>query len=360
MDQYAAPVVWSPATRSHDPKHEVWVGVATEGTEVSARVDTILDSTTSAGHRIVEATSHPDDMLRAVHDPGLLEFLATASDRWQEGPYDELVGQDRVVPYLFPTPAMTAGMPTRPAVSVHADAGRFAYDTMTLIGPGTWPAVRAAADCALTATDLVVGGEPMAYALCRPPGHHAMPAGFGGSCYLNNAAVAGQALRAAGFDRVGIVDVDAHQGNGTAAIFYDRADVLYGSVHVDPAAGWFPHVVGHADETGRGAGTGATRNLPLPEGTGDGTWLDAVRQLADWVAAEGCTALVVSLGVDAAKDDPESPLLVTDDGYSEAGALLGGTGLPSVVVQEGGYPLPTLGRLVTSYLSGHGSRVASR
>ena len=358
MDQYAAPVVWSPATRGHDPLHEVWVGVATEGTEVSARVDTILDSATSAGHRIVEATSHPDDVLRAVHDPALLDFLATASDRWQDGPYDELVGQDRVVPYLFPTPAMTAGMPTRPAVSVHADAGRFAYDTMTLIGPGTWAAVRAAADCALTATDLVVAGEPMAYALCRPPGHHATPAGFGGSCYLNNAAVAAQALRVAGFERVGIVDVDAHQGNGTAAIFYERADVLYGSVHVDPAAGWFPHVVGHADETGRGAGEGATRNLPLPEGTGDEAWLDAVRQLAEWVAAEGCTALVVSLGVDAAQDDPESPLLVTGDGYSEAGALLGGTGLPSVVVQEGGYHLPTLGGLVTSYLSGHGSRIA--
>ena len=359
MDQYAAPVVWSPATREHDPKHEIWVGVATQGTEVAARVDAILESATSAGHSIVEATDHPDDVLRAVHDPALLEFLATASDRWQEGPYDELVGQDRVVPYLFPTPAMTAGMPTRPAVSVHADAGRFAYDTMTLIGPGTWPAVRAAADCALTAVDLVVGGKPMAYALCRPPGHHATPAGFGGSCYLNNAAVAAHALRRAGFARVGIVDVDAHQGNGTAAIFYERADVLYGSVHVDPAAGWFPHVVGHADETGRGEGAGATRNLPLPEGTGDEAWLDAVRELADWVADEGCTALVVSLGVDAAKDDPESPLLVTADGYQEAGAVLGATGLPSVVVQEGGYHLPTLGGLVTSYLSGHGSRVAS-
>ena len=135
--------------------------------------------------------------------------------------------------------------------------------------------------------------------------------------------------------------------------------MLYGSVHVDPAAGWFPHVVGHADETGAGEGAGATRNLPLPEGTGDEAWLDAVRELADWVAGEGCTALVVSLGVDAAKDDPESPLLVTGDGYREAGALLGATGLPSVVVQEGGYHLPTLGGLVTSYLSGHGSRVAS-
>jgi acetoin utilization deacetylase AcuC-like enzyme len=356
MNQYVAPVVWSPATREHDPKNEVWVGVATIGTEVAARVDTILDSLRVAGHRIVEATPHVDDVLRVVHDPTMLEFLSTAADRWRDGPYDELVGQDRVVPYLFPTPAMTAGLPARPAAAVHADAGRFAYDTMTLVGPGTWKAARAAADCALDAVDLVVGGEPVAYALCRPPGHHATPAGFGGSCYLNNAAVAAQALRRAGHQRVGIVDVDAHQGNGTAAIFYARADVLYGSVHVDPGAGWFPHVVGYAEETGSGEGVGATRNLPVPEGTGDEAWLEAVHELAEWVLTAGCTALVVSLGVDAAADDPESPLLVTRDGYREAGALLGRTGLPTVVVQEGGYHLPTLGGLVAAFLAGHGSK----
>ena len=119
--------------------------------------------------------------------------------------------------------------------------------------------------------------------------------------------------------------------------------MLYGSVHVDPAAGWFPHIVGYADETGTGDGAGCTRNLPLPEGTADDAWLEAVGDLADWVVAAGCSALVVSLGVDAAADDPESPLLVTVDGYRSAGSTLGATGLPAVVVQEGGYHLPTLG-----------------
>ena len=154
-----------------------------------------------------------------------------------------------------------------------------------------------------------------------------------------------------------VVDIDAHQGNGTAAIFYDRADVLYGSVHVDPGAGWFPHVVGYADETGTGDGAGATRNVPLPEGSADGPWLEAVGGLAEWAVAEGCTALVVSLGVDAAVDDPESPLLVTVDGYRSAGALLGATGLPAVAVQEGGYHLPSLGGLVAAYLDGHAPRL---
>jgi acetoin utilization deacetylase AcuC-like enzyme len=353
MDQYAVPVVWSPETRRHDPQHEVWVGVATDGTERAERVDAILDALGTAGHELVEATPQPDDVLLDVHDPDLLEFLRTAAERWAAGPYRELVGQERVVPYLFPTPAMTAGMQPRPAVAVHADAGRFAYDTMTLVGPGTWEAARAAVDCAINAVSLVGAGVRLAYALCRPPGHHATPAGFGGSCYLNNAAVAAAALRRAGAATVGIVDIDAHQGNGTAAIFYDRADVRYGSVHVDPGAGWFPHVVGYADETGTGPGEGATRNLPLPEGTGDEPWLAAVAELADWVS--GCEALVISLGVDAAADDPESPLQVTADGYREAGRLLGATRLPAVAVQEGGYHLPTLGGLVAAYLEGHAS-----
>ncbi len=346
-------MVWSPTTRLHDPRHEVWVGVATEGTEVAARVDTILDALTGDGFRLVEAGADPTVPLRAVHDAELLEFLRTSYDRWRAGPYAAVVGQERVVPYLFPTPAMTGGLPTRRAVAVHADAGRFAYDTMTLVGPGTWSAAEAAAACAAEAASLVDAGTPLSYALARPPGHHATRAGFGGSCYLNNAAVAAEVLRSRGHERVAVVDVDAHHGNGTQAVFWERGDVLYGSVHVDPGAGWFPHVVGYADEVGAGAGAGATRNLPLPEGAGDGPWLEAVEDLAGWVAEAGCTALVVSLGVDAAADDPESPLLVTADGYRGAGRVLGALGLPTVAVQEGGYHLPTLGGLVAAYLDGH-------
>ncbi len=353
MDQLRAPVVWSPRTLEHDPRREVWVGVATPATEVAERVTVIRDELVRAGCPLLEAAPHDDVALRRVHGEGLLDFLRTAAARWAAGPYADLVGQDRVVPYLFPTPAMTAGLPARPATAVHAEAGRHAYDTTTLVGPGTWEAARAAVDCALQASELVLDGASLAYALCRPPGHHATPDGFGGSCYLNSAAVAAQRLRDGGARRVGVVDLDAHHGNGTAAVFYARADVLYGSVHVDPAAGWFPHVVGHADETGTGEGGGATRHVVLAEGAGDRAWLRAVADLAGWVVEAGCDALVVSLGVDAAADDPESPLLVTADGYHRAGALLGRTGLPAVVVQEGGYHLPTLGGLVRTYLEGH-------
>ncbi len=343
------PVVWSPDTRRHDPRHEVWLGVATPAVEVAARVDAILDAL--PGHERVTASGHGVEALASVHEPALLDFLASAADRWSSEGYAEQAGQSRVVPYFFPTPALTGGLPVRLPAALHGLTGQFCYDTMTLVGPGTWEAAVAAADCALTAADLVAAGAPSAYALARPPGHHATPAGYGGSCYLNSAALAAQALRDAGRQRVAVVDVDAHHGNGTQAIYWERGDVRYGSLHVDPAAGWFPHVLGHADETGAGQGEGATRNLPLPEGTGDGPWLEAVQDLAEWVG--DCDALVVSLGVDAAADDPESPLQVTADGYHAAGRLLGSLGLPSVVVQEGGYHLPTLGRLVAAYVEGH-------
>ena len=345
------PVVWSPETRRHEPMREVWVGVPTDGTELPERVDRIVEALD--GHEQVAAQAHDDDVLRRVHAPAFVDHLATIHHEWMQGPYDDLVGQDRVVPYVFPTPAMTQGMPPTRAAARHGRAAQFGYDTMTLVGPGTWEAARAAVDCALTAADLVGGGTTRAaYALCRPPGHHATRDGYGGSCYLNNAAIAAQALRDAGRPTVAVVDLDAHHGNGTQAIFWERGDVRYASLHVDPAAGWFPHYYGHAHETGAGEGEGATTNLPLAEGTGDGPWLEAVRALAE--LASGADALVVSLGVDAAADDPESPLQVTADGYAAAGRLLGSLGLPSVVVQEGGYHLDTIGGLVAAYLDGHG------
>ncbi len=152
------------------------------------------------------------------------------------------------------------------AAATHGRAGQFCYDTMTLVGPGTWEAARAAVDCALTAVDLVTGRGGAAYALCRPPGHHATAAGYGGSCYLNNAAVAAEALLAAGRSTVAVIDLDAHHGNGTQAIFWERSDVRYGSLHVDPAAGWFPHFFGHARRDRRGRGDGRDPQPPATRG----------------------------------------------------------------------------------------------
>jgi acetoin utilization deacetylase AcuC-like enzyme len=344
------PVVWSERHRLHEPGGEIWVGVRTPGTELPERADRIRAEL--AGARFVEAAPQDDAAALAVHDRELLDYLARAWKEWQAAGLTEDPGQDRVVPYLFPHPDLFPGFGPVAPVAAGARAGQFAYDTMTLIGPGTWEAARAAVAAAVTAADLVLDGEPAAYACTRPPGHHAARSCFGGSCYLNNAAAAAARLRSGVAGRVAVIDVDAHHGNGTQAIFYEDPRVLVGSVHVDPGAGWFPHYLGFADETGGGAGAGANRNVTLAPGAGDGPWLEAVSELADWARSRDAEALVVALGVDAAGGDPESPLEVTPAGLRAAGRTLGGLRLPTVLVQEGGYDLDTIGPLVREALSG--------
>lgn len=346
------PVVWAEDCLAHLPGAEIWVGVRTPGTELPERATTLRDAVLAAGGRLVPAAGHDDALVRTVHDPAFLDHLASVHDSWLAAGFDQDPGQDRVVPYVFPTPAMLDGLPVREPVAIHARAGRYCYDTMTLVGPGTWAAARAAADAAQTAADLIAAGERAAYAICRPPGHHATRGGYGGSCYLNNAAVAAQALRVAGVERVAVIDVDAHHGNGTQAIFYHRADVFYGSVHVDPGAGWFPHYAGFADETGAGDGRGANRNAPLAPGTGDAGWLAGLTEICAAVAAFRPGAVVLSLGVDAAQDDPESPLRVSVDGYACSGGLVGEPRRAGRRGARGGYHLPTLGALTVATLRG--------
>jgi acetoin utilization deacetylase AcuC-like enzyme len=342
------PVVWTDHHRMHDPAAEIWVGVRTPAADTPARAERIRAALTAEGAPLVDAEPQPEEALTSVHDAALVEHLATAWDEWEAAGLTEDPGQDRVVPYLFPHPSLFSGGPAHRAAAITARAGQFAYDTMTLIGPGTYQAARAAVDAAVTAADLVLSGAPVAYACCRPPGHHATRECFGGSCYLNNSAAAAVRFRAGGAGPVAVLDVDAHHGNGTQAIFWDDYEVLTGSVHVDPGAGWFPHFLGWEDE----AGGGANRNITLPPGAGDDQWLEAVIDLVVWATGRGANALVVALGVDAADTDPESPLAVSAAGFRAAGRSLGRLGLPTVVVQEGGYDLKAIGALVQEALRG--------
>ena len=301
----AMPVVWSDRHRLHDPGGEVWVGVRIPGTELPARADAIRATLAGAGARFVDAQAHDDDALLAVHDAGLLDYLAGA---WREWEAAGLTARPRAGPRRALRLRAPGPDRRRPAIPVapSARAGYFAYDTMTLIGPGTWEAARAAADAALTAADLVLAGAPAAYACCRPPGHHVTRASFGGSCYLNNTAVAAARLRAALGGPVAVLDVDAHHGNGTQAIFYEDPDVLVGSVHVDPGAGWFPALPRLRERDAAPAPTAICRWRPGPA-TRNGS-----RRCGRWrTGRAGARALVVALGVDAAGGDPESPLQVT-------------------------------------------------
>jgi acetoin utilization deacetylase AcuC-like enzyme len=333
--------VWSDDCLRHEPEAEVWVGVRTPATELPARAVAIREALAAAGAHEVAAVAHDDSALLAVHDPALVEFLRTSWETWSAA----ALPSDRVVPYIFARSELTSGRAPATPTAVWAQPGLYAYDTMTLVGPGTWEAARAAVDVALTAVDLVIDGERIAYACCRPPGHHVTRSLYGGSCYLNNTAVAATELLGRVGGPVAVVDIDAHHGNGTQELFLDRSDVLTASVHVDPGAGWFPHFLGFAAENDP-----ANLNLPLAPGTGDDGWLAAVREAAAFAAS--ARALVVALGVDAAAGDPESPLEVSAAGYHEAGRILGELGLPTVVIQEGGYDLATIGPLVVETLTG--------
>jgi acetoin utilization deacetylase AcuC-like enzyme len=356
----AMPVVWSDRHRLHDPGGEVWVGVRMPGTEVPERAERVKAALEADGARVVDAERHADDAILAVHHASLLAYLENAWSDWKAAGLTEDPGQDRVVPYVFPHPALLGPIPPTVPDAVSARAGHFAYDTMTLIGRGTFDAAVGAVGAAATAADLVLSGEPAAFACCRPPGHHATRTGFGGSCYLNNSAAAAARLKDAVDGPVAVIDIDAHHGNGTQAIFYADPEVFTGSVHVDPGAGWFPHFLGFADEAGTGDAVGANRNLPLAPGTGDDEWLERVAGLVRWVGDTGVAALVVALGVDAAASDPESPLEVTAAGYRAAGRGLGELGLPTVAVLEGGYELETIGELVSEALAGIEEGAGSR
>lgn len=346
------PVVWDERHRGHAPGAGIWLGVSVPGDEEPERGDALGFALRAAGSELQPATDHGDEPLLRVHSAEFVAYLESAHRRWvDEGHLDD-PGQPMVVPYVFALPHVTSGRPVRQPTAIRAVAGLYAMDTMTLIGPGTYVAARAAVDGALTACDLVLAGSRAAYAAVRPPGHHVGADFYGGSCYLNNAAVAAQYLLDRGIGRVAIIDVDAHHGNGTQEIFYARDDVFYGSAHVDPGHGWFPHFVGFADERGEADGAGANRNLPLPPGSGDAEWLDAITALAEEATTWKADALVVSLGVDGAASDPNSPFELTARGYAAIGAVLGRMHLPTVLVQEGGYVLDTLGDLVLAALRG--------
>jgi acetoin utilization deacetylase AcuC-like enzyme len=341
------PLTWSDAHRLHAPETAVWVGVAIDSDELPERAERIRASLEDAGARVVEAEPHDAAALLAVHDPGLVDFLRTAWEDWDAAEFARDAGQPDVVGYIFPTPGLLSGLDPRVPTALSARTGAWCFDTMTVVTQGTWAAARGAVDTALTAADLVVGGELVAYACCRPPGHHVTRTAFGGSCYLNNAAITAQYLHDRGAARVALLDLDAHHGNGAQAIFRDRDDVLTGSVHVDPAEGWFPHFLGFADES-----TPTNLNVPVASGSGDGVWLQGVDRLVAAAREHGSDALVVALGVDAAAGDPNAPLAVTEDGFREGGSRLGSLGLPTVVVQEGGYVLETVGPLVRAALEG--------
>jgi acetoin utilization deacetylase AcuC-like enzyme len=251
-----------------------------------------------------------------------------------------------MLPGAFPARGMRRD---RVPTGLHARLGYYAFDAGSPIVSGTWQAARAAAHCALTAADLVASGERSAYALCRPPGHHAGRGMFGGYCFLNNAALAAQRLRDAGMPRVAVLDVDYHHGNGTQDIFWERDDVPFVSIHGDPETE-YPFFLGHADERGAGPGEGCNHNFPLPRGTDWTRYSATLDEALRRIDAHAPQALVVSLGVDIFEGDPISSFRLGAGDFPKLGTRIAALGLPTVLVQEGGYAVAEIGDNVAAVL----------
>jgi acetoin utilization deacetylase AcuC-like enzyme len=344
-------VIYSPTHLLHDPSFEIAGGVRIPAWEVTGRAEAIRGALAAdPAFETGSPVAHGLDPILDVHDPGLVGFLESAWSDWRA----EGRASDGMVADTFDRPGLrgASGVSREPR-GAGARFGYWGFDTTTPIVAGTWAATRDAVDVALTAADAVLGGEPVAYGLCRPPGHHAGRALFGGYCYLNNAAIATQWLVRRGAGRVGILDVDYHHGNGTQEIFWERGDVAYASIHGDPARA-YPFFAGYADETGGGPGAGATFNQPQPAGLDDSAYLTALERALDWLAGRHDGLLVVSLGVDTYDRDPICDFALTTAAYHAAGRRVADTGAQLLVLQEGGYFLPHLGENVRAWLRGAG------
>ncbi|MGB1034868.1 MAG: histone deacetylase family protein [Primorskyibacter sp.] len=331
---------FDPRQSQHNPQHFMRMGVQAPNPEQPERAQRLLAGVQDAGWQVRAPDDHGVGPIAAIHSADYLTFLRTIHAQWQAMPG----ASDEVIPNVHPR-GRGDSYPSGPI----GLAGWHQSDTACPITAQTWDSAYWSAQTALSAVEAArVTG--LAYALCRPPGHHAFSDSASGFCFLNNAAIAAQSLRDSGH-RVAVLDVDVHHGNGTQGIFYDRGDVLTLSVHGDPEA-FYPFFWGHAHERGQGVGQGANLNLPLPMGSGDTPYLQAVDQALTRAALFGADALVVALGLDAHESDPFQALRVTTDGFHALGRRLGALSIPIVLVQEGGYLSDALRANLSAVLTG--------
>ncbi|MGV8938536.1 MAG: histone deacetylase family protein [Allorhizobium sp.] len=327
--------------RGHDPKHFLSSGVPKPNPEVPERIERLLTGAAAAGLTGEIPTDRGLSPIAAIHAPEYLHFLRSIHTRWTQIEN----ASAEVIPNIHPDrrdlsyPASAAGQ-----------AGYHMTDTSCPISADTWHSAYWSAQTAAHAAGLVLTGEDAVYALARPPGHHAFSDLAGGFCFLNNSAIAAQVLRRS-HDRVAILDVDLHHGNGTQGIFYSRSDVLTVSIHANPV-GFYPFFWGHAAERGNAAGLGYNFNLPLPRHAADDAFLSALDAALERIRAFAPTAIVVALGLDAFEGDPFGELSVSTAGFSKIGRGCASLEMPTVIVQEGGYLCDALGANLTALLNG--------
>ena len=349
MPTEPTPLIASDDHLAHDGLVELVAGREVPCYESPERATAIRDALLATGDYVLQAPrDHGPDPIMAVHD---LELLDLVEHAWADA---VAAGRDPRRPLLPDTfllreyagPMPLAQLPVRR----HERLGAYCFDTATPIVAGTAAAARAAVDIALTAADQVLAGAPLAYGLCRPPGHHAGRNLIGGYCFFNNAAIVAQSLVDRGAQRVAILDVDYHHGNGTQQIFWERGDVLYVSLHGDPG-GAYPYYSGFATERGADAGVGTTLNLPLAPGTDGAVYLAALDEGLDAIRAfEPDAPLVISLGFDTYHLDPICDLALRTDDYARIGSAVAALGVSAIALQEGGYAIDALGANAVAFL----------
>ncbi|MBN8556902.1 MAG: histone deacetylase family protein [Proteobacteria bacterium] len=330
----------------HDPAHEIFRGQRVPCFENPSRARFVEQALRAAGHALRAPDCDSAPLLLQVHAPRYLDFLRTAWQQWLA--LD--AANAGVQPFPSVWPVRTLRSDVEPDNFI-ARLGLYSMDNGSPMVAGTWTAAKAAADAAASSAQALGQGERVVFCATRPPGHHAGPDFMGGYCFINNAAVCAQALRAGGAARVAVLDVDYHHGNGTQAIFYDRADVLFVSIHGDPRTE-YPFYLGHADETGAGAGQGFNLNLPLAAGSSVAAWFEALAAACQRIARHRADALVVSLGLDTFAGDPISTFQLQAADFVRLGQRLQALGLPTAFILEGGYAAAELGLNAASVLRG--------
>jgi acetoin utilization deacetylase AcuC-like enzyme len=344
----------NPQHHLHQGRHEMFRGRLVACHETPQRLDHVLAELRGRGFGPLRAPAVDDatldTALAQIHRPRYLHFIEHAWREWVA--LDPANAEHDALPSVWPAPGMRLDLLPE---NFAARMGLFSFDAGTPLTAGSWVAARAGAACAIAAARAVADGAAgSAFALTRPPGHHAGAEFFGGYCFLNNAALAAQTLRDGGATRVAVLDVDYHHGNGTQAIFEARDDVLTVSIHGDPRTE-YPFFLGHADERGSGAGEGCNLNLPLPRGTGFVRWRGALQAGLAAIHAFDAHALVVSLGVDTFEGDPISGFRLRSADYLQVGRDIAGARLPTVFVFEGGYAVDEVGVNTANVLEGFGT-----
>ncbi|MGH8263899.1 MAG: histone deacetylase family protein [Steroidobacteraceae bacterium] len=329
----------------HRPEQEFSRGRFVPAFEGPQRVDSIVEALRDAQLGPIEAPEEfPLEPILRIHGPAYVDFLERAHRDWVA------LGRSGDA---YPVAWAIRGLRNdRVPQSLDGQLSHYSFDFASPITAGTWVAARSAANAALTGARLVgSGAEPVVFGLCRPPGHHAASDYFGGYCYLNNAAVAAQSLLDEGMERVAVLDVDYHHGNGTQSIFYRSREVLFVSIHADPATD-YPYFLGYADETGEAEGEGCNLNLPLARGTDWSRWGAALDRACQATTAFGAQAIVVSLGLDTFRSDPLSSFQLDSADYLKIGARIARLARPTLFLLEGGYAVRELGLNAVNVLRG--------